>query len=555
MQLKKKIARVTGLIEKHGWLGLLIKAEEKSTEPVNLRYREQYQHFLPGEKELEKERETAFSYLPKISIVVPAYRTPGVFLKELIESVEAQTYSNWELCIADGSPDDSVKTIVENYQEKDERIRYTKLADNTGISGNTNAGFAMADGEYIGLLDHDDVLAPNALFEVVKCLNDFVYEEQSDETRLVVSEKMPQLLYSDEDKVSADLKEHFEPHFKSDYNEELLHHYNYICHFVVFHRSMLEKVGFLDSSYDGAQDYDYMLRCTEVLSSECIYHIPKILYHWRVHEASTAASSASKDYAYEAGKRAVAAHLKRTGRNAQVETAKGREYINVTYKLPKKERQKGTLPEIEALEENVYIVKQGRGVKNPSKNWQQKMMRYFSNQKPSDVEKKESGVDNSDKIGMVCGKLIRGGRVLACGYTYDEKGNVYPLFQGLKVYQKGYFRRAAVPQNISLGSLEFCMIDREAYQKVGGFDRTLPAPYRDLDFAFRLREAGYQIVLVPSIRAFCMEEEQVEEEEAKKARQILRERWNPYLMEGDPYYNSNLVKGQETFRLKEETVS
>lgn len=551
MQLKKKIARVTGLIEKHGWFGLLVKAEEKSTEPVNLRYREQYLHFLPNEKELEKERETAFSYLPKISIVVPAYQTPEKFLKELIESVRQQTYSNWELCITDGSPDEKVKEIVQKFQQQDERIRYEKLMDNTGISGNTNAGLAMVEGEYIGLLDHDDVLAPNALFEVVESLNKFVYEQQSDEKRIVVSEKMPQLLYSDEDKVTEDLKEHFEPHFKSGYNEELLHHYNYICHFMVFHRSLVEKVGFLDSAYDGAQDYDFVLRCTEVVPAECIYHIPKILYHWRVHEASTAASSASKDYAYEAGKRAVAAHLKRMGRSAQVESAKGREFLRVMYEEPKQEEKKTTLLQVEDLEENYYIVKQGRRIMNPSKDWQKEMMRYFSGNELS-MEKNDAKVDNHRKVGMVSGKLKRGGKVLSCGYTFDDKGNIYPLFKGERVYHKGYYRRAVVPQNVSMGTLDFCMIDREAYHKVGGFDKTLPSPYRDLDFAFRLREAGYQIVLDPSIRAFCMEEEVVSEEDAKKARQTLRERWNPYLMEGDPYYNPNLTMGEETFRLKEK---
>lgn len=545
MQLKKKIARVMGLIEKHGWLGLLVKAEEKSTEPVNLKYREQYQHFLPTEEELEKERETAFSYLPKISVVVPTYMTPKNFLEELIESVLAQTYPNWELCIADGSLDDEVKVVAQSYMEQDDRIRYEKLADNTGISGNTNAGFAMASGEYIGLLDHDDLLTANALFEVVESLNKFVYEEQSDEKRLVVSEDMPQLLYSDEDKVSVGTEGYFEPHFKPDYNEELLHHYNYICHFVVFKKNLLEKAGFLDAAYDGAQDYDFVLRCTEVLPPEQIYHIPKILYHWRVHEASTAATSASKDYAYEAAKRAVAAHLKRTGTSAQVETAKGREFIQVTYKLPKEESRSAMLQEADKLGETYYIVKQARGVRNPSKNWQQNMKRYFS-------EREDAGVDNNRKIGMVGGKLIRGSHVLSCGYTYDEKGNVFPLFHGQKVYHKGYYRRAVAAQDVSMVSLDFCMIDREAYQKVGGFDKTLPAPYRDLDFAFRLRQAGYRIILDPSIRAFAIGKEPIGEDEAKKARQILRERWNPYLMEGDPYYNPNLTKGQETFRLKEE---
>lgn len=552
MQVTKKIRRVTNLIKKHGVIGFVIKAEEKATEPVNLAYKEQYRRFLPDEEELKVERETAFSYLPKISLVVPAYCTKEQFLCELVESLMNQTYSNWELCIADGSPADEVAWILKRY-EADERIRSVKLLENSGISGNTNAAFAMATGDYIGLVDHDDVLAPNALFEVVKTLNGFVYEEQSDEKHLVVSERMPQFLYSDEDKVSADLANYFEPHFKPDYNAELLNHYNYICHFVVFHRNLLEKVGMLNSEYDGAQDYDFVLRCTEVVSAECIYHIPKILYHWRVHEASTAGNSGSKDYAYEAGKRAVAAHLERIGRAAKVDSMKGRETLQVSYELPQNmaDPSVDTLFGEEADRENAFIVKQGHGFVNPSKNWQQKMMQYFTNPQAS-TERTEKIVENYPKVGMVCGKVIRGNKILSCGLTFDEKGNVYPLFNGMLAFFKGYYRRAVAPQNISAGILDFCMIEKNAYQEVGGMDRSLPSPYRDLDFAFRLRKAGYQIIVDPSIQIICPRPQILEEQEAKKARQILRERWNDYLMAGDPCYNVNLALDLEkTYHLKD----
>ena len=236
--------------------------------------------------------------------------------------------------------------------------------------------------------------------------------------------------------------------------------------------------------------------------------------------------------------------MKRIGRNARVENIKGREYVNVVYEIPKQENQKEILLEKRMLQKNDYIVIQGGEIKHPSKNWKENMMRYFLEQ------------SDSNKIGMVCGKLIKGNRVLSCGYTYDENGNVYPLFRGLKVYYKGYFRRAVVPQNVSIGTLDFCVIDRAVYQKVGGFDTRLPSPYRDLDFAFRLREAGYRILIDPSIRARCIVERQTEEEDARKARRILNKRWNSYLVEGDPYYNPNFAKGQETFCLnvKEENV-
>ena len=254
-------------------------------------------------------------YQPKISIVVPTYRTPIVFLREMIDSVRAQTYPNWELCIGDGSEGDQelVDTLAE-YAAQDERIKYQVLEKNLGIAGNTNGALALATGDYIGLLDHDDVLPPNTLFEVAKALNEDDYD----------------VLYTDEDKVSGDLSEHDDPNFKPDFSPDLLHSHNYITHFFVARKSIVDDIQGFRSEFDGSQDYDFIFRCTE--RAKKIKHIPKILYHWRIHGNSVAGDPASKMYAYEAGKRAIEEHLKRIGiQGARVEHTSMWGMYHVTY--------------------------------------------------------------------------------------------------------------------------------------------------------------------------------------------------------------------------------
>ena len=264
-------------------------------EPEEIPYGPWYEAYVPDEQTLEKQRKQKFSQSPLISIAVPAYKTPGVFLRQMLDSVRAQTYGNWELCIANASPgEEEMGKILREYAKKDPRIRWMDLKENLGISENTNAAFAMAQGEFVGLLDHDDLLAPNALYEVVKAIN---------ETKDV------DVVYTDEDKVTADLSEHFQPHFKPDFNLDLLRSNNYICHFFVVRRSILAQTGGFRKEVDGAQDHDLIFRCTE--QAREIAHVPEILYHWRTHRESTADNPASKMYAYDAGKRAIEAHLAR----------------------------------------------------------------------------------------------------------------------------------------------------------------------------------------------------------------------------------------------------
>ena len=292
-------------MKNYGLSKLYLKARDRLERD---RLEKNYQEFLfagrPVESELQLQREHRFAYEPLISIVVPVYRTPEAFLREMVESVLGQTYASLELCLADGSGDDDhTERILKAYAEKDPRVRYEKLPENLGIAGNTNAALDLASGDYVALLDHDDFLEKHALFEIVRFLQ---------------NHRDADMLYTDEDKVTFDSKTYFHPHYKPDFSLDLLRSNNYICHFLVVGKKLLEKAGRYRESFDGAQDYDFIFRCIEAVSPEEICHVPKILYHWRCHEESTAENPESKTYAFESGKRAIEEHYRRTGIDAEV---------------------------------------------------------------------------------------------------------------------------------------------------------------------------------------------------------------------------------------------
>ena len=281
-------------------------------------YGEWYELTKPTEEELKAQRETHFEKEPLFSVVIPVYKTPERYLKEMLDSILDQTYGNWEVCIADGSPrGQDVEKVLKKYAQKDSRIRYEILGGNRGISGNTNAALAMAKGEYVILADHDDTIPPQAFYEVAKAIN-----------------KHPDcdVLYSDEDKLDMDGKALFDPHFKPDFNPDLLTSVNYICHLFVVKKELLDQVGGFRQEFDGAQDYDFIFRCTE--QAKEIVHIPQVLYHWRCHQDSTASNPESKMYAFEAGSRAIMAHYERMGIPAE-RVEKGVDYgiYHTTFKI------------------------------------------------------------------------------------------------------------------------------------------------------------------------------------------------------------------------------
>ena len=304
----------------YGPKGFWIKLTERF-QKSDIDYKEWYENHRPSEQELERERKQVFEYSPKISILVPVYNTPEVFLKQMIQSVRKQTYTNWELCIANANPSNQeVSSILNVAGKKDNRIKVVDVPENEGIAQNTNRALEIATGEFVGLLDHDDLLEENALYEIVSCLN---------------KDRKTDVLYTDEDKVTTDLDEYFSPNFKPDFNLDMLRANNYICHFSAIRADLMKKLQFR-SNYDGAQDYDLFLRAVyeigkegpkdtegrllypQVYMDRKIAHIPQICYHWRAHLGSTADNPQSKLYAYEAGKRALEDFARQNGWQAEI---------------------------------------------------------------------------------------------------------------------------------------------------------------------------------------------------------------------------------------------
>lgn len=457
---KSNLRKLKSLTRRYKPKELYYKVREKLSAPYQ-DYGDKRAAYLPTPEELARQRSMEFPYAPLVSIVVPTYETPEQFLCQMIDSVIAQTYQNWELCIADGSVSNQVEQTIRGHFGGESRIRYRRLDENGGISANTNQGFAFAAGEYIALLDHDDLLAPCALYEMVRCIN----------------ETGADFLYSDEDKVSADLSQYMEPHFKLDYNEELLLGNNYICHFLMVKKELLTETGGLDSRYDGAQDFDLVLRLSEQAAG--IGHVPRILYHWRVHSGSTAGNTDSKLYAYEAGKRAVEACLVRRGFHGTVMMDRDPGFYRIRYQVPE--------------ESTVGILvwpEKGNSVNIPSRLWKNieqelsacraKIVWDYQPGQEADfvlvvhrtVKKIAEGSVVAllgscarPGVGMTGAKTISHGKVVQCGYR-NEEGSFKPRFAQLPRHFRGYFRRAFLAAEVDAVSADLAVIDNAVLQAV-----------------------------------------------------------------------------------------
>ena len=238
----------------------------------------------PSEEEFAFQQQKKFDYEPEFSIVVPLYKTPEKYLRDLVDSIREQTYSKWKLYLSDGSGAESpLNSLLDELEQMDARIKALRNEQQLRIAQNTNVALNAAEGDFIVFADHDDLLTRDALYECVTALN---------------NDREIEFIYTDEDKISSDGKKYFSPHFKSDFNIDLLRSMNYFCHLCVVKKELLQKVGYLDPEYDGAQDYDFVLRCTE--QTKHIFHIPKVLYHWRMDNNSTSSNPESKRYAFDA---------------------------------------------------------------------------------------------------------------------------------------------------------------------------------------------------------------------------------------------------------------
>lgn len=304
-------------LRRNGWMSTYYAVRERLAE----RKRQPYTWKSPSQEELERQRQECALKEPPLtfSIVVPCHRTGEQYLRELIDSVGSQTYPHWELILADATEDDSVERVISTFT--DSRIRYFRLGENGGIAENTNRAIERAIGNYVGLLDHDDLLTEDALYEMWKAIE-----------AGTVQGAAPALLYSDEDKCNGDATEFFEPNRKEDFNLDLLLSNNYICHFMMMERELIQAL-LLRREFDGAQDYDLILRAAERLEgqSERIAHVPKVLYHWRCHVSSTAENPRSKMYAYDAGRRAVQSFAEGKGWQVKVEDTEHLGFYRIEY--------------------------------------------------------------------------------------------------------------------------------------------------------------------------------------------------------------------------------
>lgn len=443
-----------------------------------IRYPIWYRQSLPTKQELENQRQTDFSYEPCISIVVPTYRTPLPFLKEMIDSLKNQTYSNWELCIADASGTDAeIRPVLFTYEKEDDRIKVQFLDENYGISGNTNRALTMATGEYIGLLDHDDLLAPNALYEVVEALN---------------KDRAIDILYTDEDKVDLSGKNHYYPSFKPDYNPYLLRSCNYICHFFVFKSEIYREIGEFSTEYDGSQDYNYILRATA--QAKKIHHIDKMLYHWRVHGGSVASDPNQKSYCYDSARRALQENLTHKGIPGTVGYSRLMGYYDTNYEslsaastkilTAKDFSDRRKLHSLLSKSPDFYCCYLGEGVPDLKEEQWKQLLSYFQNK----------------EMGIVTPKLLYNQKILCLGTSYNGKKQI-GCYVGVPDTDVGFYGRAILDQSVPFASpLAFVCKSKDllAFLENTNFKKEQIHSITDFILAFSLYISGNGLQIVAS---------------------------------------------------------
>jgi GT2 family glycosyltransferase len=525
-------------------------------------------------------------FKPLISVIMPTYNSPIALLREAVNSVRKQIYPHWELCVADdASRDPDVRRLLEEFRASDERIKVVYCARNGHISRATNEALQIATGEYVALFDHDDLLSEDALYEVVRELNE---------------NPSARLLYSDEDKVD-EAGNQFEPYFKPAYSPDLLLSQNYISHLTVYETGLVREVGGMRPGYEGAQDYDLVLRVVERLTSDQIRHIPRVLYHWRATAGSTSTGAGAKPYATKAARRAVGEHLARIGANAEVVEAPGYpHYHRVVWKLPEPPPKVSILI---PLRDNVGLLRACiNSIRSRTKypvfelvlvdndSAQPETLTYLKQLEDSraarilrfsgefnysainnfGVGKCEGEVVvllNSDvevlnltwletlashalrpEVGAVGAKLLYpDGSLQHAGLTLGVGGVASHAFSGSTPNNVGHFAHDALTRNVSAVT-GACLATRKAlYESVGGLDEhDLTVGYNDVDYCLRLMASGFRVVYDPSVELLHHESKtrgadlgggKLERFLTEQA--TMRARWTASL-NADPFYSPNL---------------
>lgn len=592
------ITRARNYIAMYGMKRFIVKAVGKLTgksikDPTNIYFNK----INPNEARLKEQRDYKFASNYKFSILIPVYRPDVKFFTLMLDSIVAQTYDNWQICLADGSGDGyTVENVVRPYIEKygEDKVKYIKLENNLGIAENTNAAMRMADGDFIVFGDHDDELHPTALFE---CMRELERYPQAD------------FIYSDEDKIIEATGHHTEAHFKSDLNMELLRTNNYICHLSVVKKSLADKVGVLYTQFNGSQDHDYVLRCVE--KAECVRHIPRILYHWRINDNSTAKSASTKTYANTAGVNAVSAHLKRMGIDGEVKNGVAPGFYDIRYKLTEKPLVSVIIPNKDHLDdltrclesmENVnnyhnveYIVVENNsvledtfeGYKELGKKYGDKFKlvkwdgifnysainnfgaRYAKGEYILLLNNDTSVIEPDSlrcmlaqcqraEVGIVGAKLLYDDdTVQHAGVIIGYQGVAGHAFTGIGDDVYGYFARAVLSQELSAVTAACLLTKRSVFDEVGGLDESFEVAFNDIDYCMKVRAAGYKIIYDPHAKLHHYEyKSRGAEDTGKKQERFGGEimhfidKWRSALIAGDMYYNPNLELVGELYTIK-----
>lgn len=519
--------------------------------PAGKSYKEWYEEHCPTKEELMRQREVEFSVQPLISIVVPTYQTPIPFLKDMIDSVRKQSYEKWELCIADGSlngDENDTKVIrvreeLNRYSMEDKRIKVVYLEENQGIAENTNQALALATGEYIGLFDHDDMLTPDALYEIVKAINDYDYD----------------VLYTDEDKISEDSHDYKKPVFKPDYSPELLCANNYITHFFVAKKSIVDRLGGFRKEYDGSQDYDFIFRCVELAKK--VGHVSKVLYHWRMHGGSVAGDPTSKMYAYDAGKKAIQSHYERVGIQANVKHMERLGLYHTEYKMIKQplisvivygedDEKKKRCSWFKRKDYSNLEILASAGINVEEINALAEKARgsylFFVSENLESVERdalqQMAGVLQIQNVGAVSGKVIgRKHTVEDVGVVFRTNGDLCKANYGIGDCDYGDMFRAKVMSNYSILSLNCFMTHKNTFEELGRFNKHFSLSFAAADYCLKLRMHGKRCVMQASTvweSKGSMRTGIINDEE----RERFYKEWQEVLRMGDSYYNSNYAK-------------
>lgn len=546
---------------------------------------------LPQEIKVQKLASHAFDNRPCISIVTPVYRPPHRVLKLMLDSVLRQTYPNWEHCIVNADPSDiQTQKVLAEYSRKDHRFKVQCLDNNYGISDNTNRAIQMAQGSWIAFLDHDDQLAPFALYEIVDCIN---------------KHENVEAIYSDEDKVNPENNQRYSPFFKPEFDLYLLRGSNYLNHFFAVKKAIGDSIGWLDSSFDGSQDYDLVLRLVE--QSSCIAHIPKILYHWTAIEGSVSVSESNKNYAVDAAVRALKNHITKLEIDAEVVTTRfpfrlkyhisrhplvsiiipNHNNASMLNQLIETIRNKTTYPNFEIIvvenqSDEPEIFDYYRRIQICERNkviqWNQEF--NFSAVCNYGVEhalgevilflNNDMEVINGDWIEEMLGLLLQpkvgvvGAKLRYPNDTIQHAGVIVGMF-GVAGHSHrhfphdsaGYYHRLSCVQRYSAVTAACLMVRKEVFREVGGMDPAFKLEFGDVDFCLRILSQGYINLWTPFAELYHFESQTrgsydtIEKRELNMQEvSLFKERWAEFLKKGDPSYNINLTNRAENFGIR-----